>query len=383
MKAVKTLEEGLGTRFVEWKRLEERLIGNVQKWEDVSKILKEDDKINASLPDNYVIDPRNNLIIIYAPHRAKRLSEERIEAPISDSGGRCVICDNLDEIPILMQKELVDLVTPDGEKARSFINANLFQYIQPSGISHYGQPHLEVMKGGSFVMWLSNAHQDLHELSYGDNKAGLDLIADFEKILLHSKNGFKSQSGNVDHYGHFQIIKNKGKAVGGSVEHGHYQMVFLSFLPKRTVEDQYFAEKEGQSFARFIREKNPTKLKIKDYGDVLMVVPDCAMKRPLDAMIFPKDTSKNYLHDLNDSEREGVARALCDSTKALSVVMPRMGREFAYNLEFHTSTGFYIEILPYTQENGGLENMGIYICQSSPDLSVKLWKDTYKELGLL
>ena len=103
------------------------------------------------------------------------------------------------------------------------------------------------------------------------------------------------------------------------------------------------------------------------------------MKRPLDTMIILKNSSKNYLHHLNNQEISDLALALQINLKSVPELMIKIGREPAYNVIFHTgpSVGFYIEVLPYTQETGGYEHIGIYICQSSPELTVELYKPYY------
>jgi hypothetical protein len=48
--------------------------------------------------------------------------------------------------------------------------------------------------------------------------------------------------------------------------------------------------------------------------------------------------------------------------------MPAIGRETAYNITCHNGpgAGLYFEFLPYTQEFGGVEHLGIYACQADP-----------------
>ena len=45
-----------------------------------------------------------------------------------------------------------------------------------------------------------------------------------------------------------------------------------------------------------------------------------------------------------------------------------MDREVAYNVVTNNGpgAGLCFEFLPYTQEMGGLEHLGLYICQESP-----------------
>jgi hypothetical protein len=57
-----------------------------------------------------------------------------------------------------------------------------------------------------------------------------------------------------------------------------------------------------------------------------------------------------------------------DAIQVMRTVMPAIGRETAYNITCHNGpgAGLYFEFLPYTQENGGLEHLGLYACQADP-----------------
>jgi galactose-1-phosphate uridylyltransferase len=46
-----------------------------------------------------------------------------------------------------------------------------------------------------------------------------------------------------------------------------------------------------------------------------------------------------------------------------------LGREIAYNVVTHNGpgAGLYFEFLPYTQEMGGYEHLGLFICQGDPE----------------
>jgi hypothetical protein len=57
------------------------------------------------------------------------------------------------------------------------------------------------------------------------------------------------------------------------------------------------------------------------------------------------------------------------------MVMPMIGKEPAYNVVTNNGPGcgLYFEFLPYTQEIGGFEYLGLYLCQGNPyDVSAQL-----------
>ena len=49
-------------------------------------------------------------------------------------------------------------------------------------------------------------------------------------------------------------------------------------------------------------------------------------------------------------------------------IMPAIGKNTAYNITVSNGpgAGLYCEFLPYTQEMGGFEHLGLWVCQNSP-----------------
>jgi hypothetical protein len=64
-----------------------------------------------------------------------------------------------------------------------------------------------------------------------------------------------------------------------------------------------------------------------------------------------------------------VARAWQDGIRVMRAVMPTIGRKLAYNVITNNGlgAGLYFEFLPYTQEIGGYEHLGLYACQADPN----------------
>lgn len=50
------------------------------------------------------------------------------------------------------------------------------------------------------------------------------------------------------------------------------------------------------------------------------------------------------------------------------MIMPKIGRETAYTVVANNGpgAGLYFEFLPYTQEIGGCEQLGLFLCQEDP-----------------
>jgi hypothetical protein len=49
-----------------------------------------------------------------------------------------------------------------------------------------------------------------------------------------------------------------------------------------------------------------------------------------------------------------------------------IGKPIAYNIVGHTGpgAGIFFDFLPYTQETGGFEHLGLFVCQNTPELCV-------------
>ena len=90
--------------------------------------------------------------------------------------------------------------------------------------------------------------------------------------------------------------------------------------------------------------------------------------------VLVKDVKKSYLHQLNDGEIESIADGWKDAIDAFLKIMPSINRETAYNVITHTGPGcgIYFEFLPYTQETGGFEHLGLYLCQGNPNFSADM-----------
>jgi galactose-1-phosphate uridylyltransferase len=164
------------------------------------------------------------------------------------------------------------------------------------------------------------------------------------------------------------IVKNYGHLVGGSLTHGHQQIMFSNLIPRRLLDDWRFLQAEEETFAAYMLRENPPSLRIRDYGPAVLLVA-YFMRRPYEMLLILKDTHKSYLHALAEDEIEAVAAGWGDAIRAIRAVMPHLGRETAYNVVTHNGpgAGLYFEFLPYTQEFGGYEHLGLFVCQENPE----------------
>ena len=163
------------------------------------------------------------------------------------------------------------------------------------------------------------------------------------------------------------IIKNQGGLVGGSLAHGHQQIAFGSVMPGRVQDNRRFEQEQGEPFSAYLLRENPAEFAVSDYGPAVLLVP-YFMRRPYDMMLLLKASNRRHLFELDEDELAAVARGWRDATAAIRRIMPQLGRELAYNVIVHNGpgAGLYFEFLPYTQETGGFEHLGLYVCQGNP-----------------
>jgi galactose-1-phosphate uridylyltransferase len=255
----------------------------------------------------------------------------------------------------------------------SFINKNLFPAVYPEeGLRQDVRGNglgasCGVAYGFHFLQWTSSWHdKDWHNMPLADLAIVMGRLAVLEESLLAASAELvpEAQPGGA---GSVSIIKNYGRLVGGSLAHGHQQIVFSNVRPRRVWENLRFAKECGEPFPAYLWQQTPDELLIADYGEAALMVP-YFMRRPYDMILTAKDSSKGYLYELSEDELEQVAQGWHDAIRAIHGLMPEMGREVAYNVVTHsgTGTGLYFEFLPYTQEYGGLEKLGLFVCQERP-----------------
>ena len=326
--------------------------------EIINLFLNEKD-IHNYKPDAVVrIDPRNNEKILFNPKRSARphnyasgnISEEQI----------CPIC-SAQTTGVLDWAELSEGFT--------FINKNLYPAVMPDIDEEGKQANLSMVDPSSlmdnsayglhFVQWTSSHHEkDWFNLPVKDCVVVMERLMALEKKLLTESKAFmpaipvdEATSGK---YGFVSIIKNVGRSVGGSMPHGHQQIVFSNVMPRRMYEHLIFKQQQRTPFSKYMLGINPKELIVHDYGRALLIVP-YFMRRPFDMQLILKDTDKSYCHELDETETEAVSRGWKDATRVIHQIMADSEREVAYNVITHNGpgAGLYFEFLPYTQEEGG------------------------------
>jgi galactose-1-phosphate uridylyltransferase len=311
--------------------------------------------------DYYRVDPRSGDRILYSDARTHRPHDNlRTEKVLNREATDCVIC-NGETTGILDAAELSEGFT--------FINKNLYPVIFPSDPGKSGnmnsqQTHDQHATGLHLLQWTSSLHdKDWHNMPRGDRTIVMSRLAHVEKVLLGESH---KEAETTNRY--VSVIKNFGSAVGASLEHGHQQIILSNVKPRSVHEHVQFLETHGVSFSAHMLHDLPDNLMVKDYGVAVLVVPDF-MRRPYMMMLLMKASHKSYLHHLTSAEIEAAAEGWHDATRAFHHLMPRLGKDLAYNITLHNGpgTGLYFEFLPFTQPMGGLEHLGLYVCQETPN----------------
>lgn len=326
---------------------------------EIVRLFQEEMASSDFLPDGvYQIDPRTGDRILYNTSRSRRPHDNRPLSPRTSLPKQaCAVCS-------ANTTGVID-VAPLSE-GFTFINKNLYPALFPQTGHVPPSPDVTTAKpafGLHFLQWTSNYHDyDWHNMPRDDLAIVLQRLAALEQHLYQwGRQWLAEQPGYVS------IIKNYGHLVGSSLAHGHQQITFSSVMPARVQDHVRFQEAHGEPFSAFLMRMNPPELTLQDYGPALLLVP-YYMRRPYDMLLLLKDTHKRYIYQLSADELRAVAQGWHDALAAIHHVMPQIGRELAYNVLCHNGpgAGLYFEFLPYTQENGGFEHLGLVICQNNP-----------------
>lgn len=333
------------------------------------------------LPDGLLqIDPRTNDRVIYSSARSKRPHDNKIEVEKQNEtellSRPCVICEG-------KITGIVDLA--ELSEGFSFINKNLYPVLFPKIIEIDDPEKIAAGKtvyGMHFLQWTSSIHdRDWHNMPLSDCVIALERLAALEKQLIelndpHMPNNQTLFNDPKGRRGFVAIIKNYGSLVGGSLIHGHQQIAFCNTMPRRLRDNWIFKQTQNENYSDYMLRENPEDLTIKKYPGAKLIVP-YFMRRPFDMQLLVENTQKAYLFELSAKEIQSVSQALSDGIRLIRTAMQKLGRELAYNIIVHNGpgAGLYLEFLPYTQEFGGYEHLGLILCQSTPQIVVKQAKE--------
>ena len=312
------------------------------------------EEIDEYLPDGICrVDPRNGNRILYHSSRGRRPHDNVPEGGSDIPERPCAICEG-------RTTGVIDVA--DLSEGFTFINKNLYPVLYP--LEQAG-----AAAGLHFLQWTSSQHdRDWHNMGLADRVVVMERLAALEETLL----GGSKALGAARERGYVVIVKNYGHLVGGSLMHGHQQIAFSNVMPRHFQDNARYQREHGETFSETMLRETPEGLIVKDYGPALLMVPPF-MRRPYDMMLLLKDAGKAYLHQLDGAELEAVAEGWHDAIRAIRMVMPSLGREIAYNVVTSNGpgAGLTFDFLPYTQEIGGVEHLGLFVCQELPETAAE------------
>jgi galactose-1-phosphate uridylyltransferase len=290
---------------------------------EIANLFLNETSISNFRPESiFQIDPRNGELIVYNSSRATR--------PSSGAEDKVEIEKAVENCPICMGKTTGIMDITHLSEGFSFINKNMFPIFFP----YENDPQNgmgTVSFGLHFLQWTSSFHnRDWHNIPLKDANIVLSRLATLEKKLLlesfDNMPGSLSSSQEKPTYGYVSIIKNYGKAAGGSLAHGHQQIVSSNIMPKQFFNNWSFYERRGIHFTKYLLQENPEELTVKDYGKAILVVP-YFMRRPFDMFLILKDTSKKFLHELDEEELETVAKAWQEATRVILLILKNLKKK--------------------------------------------------------
>jgi galactose-1-phosphate uridylyltransferase len=211
---------------------------------------------------------------------------------------------------------------------------------------------------------------DFHNMPVEDGVVVMKALARLEHSLLNGDGrGSQERTETLESApkGFVSIIKNCGRLVGGSIAHGHQQIAYSTVMPRRNADLVRFEQTHSEPFARHMLEATPEPLVVKDFGSAVLLVP-WFMRRPYEMLLLLKETSKRQMWQLDQAELRDITRGWKVGINLMQKVLRGLRRPIAYNIvsNLGPGAGLGFELLPYTQEMGGFEHLGLYVCQASP-----------------
>ena len=363
----------------------------------ISELIQQEEGIAEFIPEGVCrIDPRNGDRVLYSTARSRRPHDNRaLEPPHRKQDNKdCIICQG-------KTTGVIDVA--DLSEGFTFINKNLFPILYPhithpdsyTPVSHSNQETQKLYLDGvpanglHLLQWTSSLHdRDWHNLSRKDRLVVMERLVALEEKLLIGLESFTQGTGRKSNArssheqatGFVSIIKNYGPVVGGSLDHGHQQIALSNVMPRRFQDNLRFEQQHDEPFTTFILRENPSELLIRDYGSAVVLVP-YFMRRPYDLLLVVKDPGKHHLHELNHREIQDIADGWHDAIRAIVRIMARMGRDAVYNVITNNgpARGVYFDFLPYTQETGGMEQLGLFVCEEDPVRAAAYIREVLKE----
>jgi len=352
--------------------IDEHNIENLSYPEMIELFLKESDLAENKPEQKAGWNPLTQEPVFYnasRQHRPVDYNNNGVGNIEKDNESKCVICEG-------KTTRILDLANLS--QGFTFINKNLYPAVWPSRkkvqntSSRISGENTRLASGLHLLQWTTSIHDhEWHTIPPEDTCIVMSRLASLEKQLLTTSSGWMPSTisyGDPEGYsGYVSIIKNGGAQVGGSIAHSHQQIIFSNLMPRRIYENWKFFKVAGFPYSEHMQQTNPPELLVREYDTAVLLVPEY-MRRPGDMLLLVKNSHKRYLHQLDEQELKDVSRGWSDALLAIHKYMPALNRPVAYNaLTLNgPGAGLYFAFLPFTQETGGFEHLGLAVCQVDP-----------------
>jgi galactose-1-phosphate uridylyltransferase len=367
--------------------------------EQISELIQTEEEISKFIPEGTCrIDPRNGDPILHNTARARRPHDGSASRPAykKQNTKNCVICQG---------KTTGVFDVAELSEGFTFINKNLYPILYPHTVDSdpssaraglHEDPATEDLntngasaRGLHLLQWTSSVHdRDWHNLPGPDRFVVMERLAVLEGKLLSvpptlprgTGSESRERSPHQQEKSFVSVIKNYGPLVGGSLDHGHQQIALSNVMPRRFLDNLRFEQQRDEPFTSFILRENPSELLIRDYESAVLIVP-YFMRIPYDLLLVIKDPRKHHLHELNHQEIQDIADGWHDAIQSIMRIMAGIGRPTVYNVITNNGPagGLYFDFLPYTQAIGGMEQLGLFVCEQDPVTAAALIREAIGE----
>jgi len=213
-----------------------------------------------------------------------------------------------------------------------------------------------------------------HDVTFGSLSLG-----QMQKVFMAIIERYKKIAQD-DKIKYIQVFKNFGARGGASLEHGHWQIIAISFIPdvveKEVTGTQEYIKKKGKCpYCEIVKYEKEEGKRIISENENFIVIAPYASQYPYECWIIPKEHQERF----EELKEENVASL----TKILKTLIVKYEREFnfpPYNIVVHTlpiydtrNYHWHFEIAPRLTVAAGFElGTGVYINPVPPELAASV-----------
>jgi len=213
-----------------------------------------------------------------------------------------------------------------------------------------------------------------HDVTFGSLS-----LEQMQKVFMAIIERYKKIAQD-DKIKYIQVFKNFGARGGASLEHGHWQIIAISFIPdvveKEVAGTQEYIKKKGKCpYCEIVKYEKEEGKRIISENENFIVIAPYASQYPYECWIIPKEHQERF----EELKEENVASL----TKILKTLIVKYEREFnfpPYNIVVHTlpiydtrNYHWHFEIAPRLTVAAGFElGTGVYINPVPPELAASV-----------